>query len=128
MNLLLDTHALLWWFLNDSRLSPRVRAAIGDSDNRIFVSAASAWEIAIKHRIGRLREVPEACSRFEELVAADGFDYLPISHIHGLRAGSYTAAHCDPFDRILAAQAEIERLRLASCDRAFEGFPVNLLW
>lgn len=128
MRALLDTHTLLWWFVNDSRLSPRVRALVADEDNEILVSAASAWEIATKHRLGKLATASEVCSRFEELVAADGFSYLSISPRHGLRAGVYVQVHADPFDRMLAAQAEMENLVLLTRDPAFAAFPVRVLW
>ena len=128
MRLLLDTHALLWWFTDDPRLSAKARDLIGDLDNEILVSAASAWEIATKHRLGKLQEASEAVSRFDELVAADGFTHLPISHLHGLRAGAYRAPHRDPFDRMLAAQAELESLPLITLDPAFEQFEIATLW
>jgi len=128
MNLLLDTHALLWWFTDDERLSPTARQLIVDSDNRVFVSAASAWEIATKQRLGKLPGVPEAAARFSELVAADGFSHLPITHHHSLRAGGYEAAHRDPFDRMLAAQSELERLPLVTRDPAFEAFSIRTIW
>jgi PIN domain nuclease of toxin-antitoxin system len=128
MNLLLDTHALLWWQTNDERLSNRARALIGDEMNEVFVSAASAWEIATKQRLGKLDEVPDAASRFAELVAADGFEHLPITYMHSLRAGGYQIAHRDPFDRILAAQSELEHLLLVTCDSAFELFACKTVW
>lgn len=128
MRLLLDTHTLLWWFMNDRQLSARVAAAIADDANEVLVSAASAWEIATKHRLGKLPEAPEAYPRFEELVAADGFGYLAVDHRHGLRAGAYQAAHGDPFDRMLAAQAELDNLILVTRDSAFKLFPVSVLW
>ena len=78
---------------------------IADSGNRVFVSAASAWEIATKQRLGKLLGVPDAASRYAELVAADGFEHLPITHLHSLSTGGYSAAHRDPFDRMLAAQS-----------------------
>jgi PIN domain nuclease of toxin-antitoxin system len=128
MNLLLDTHALLWWQTNDERLSNRARALIADEMNEVFVSAASAWEIATKQRLGKLDEVPDAASRFAELVAADGFEHLPITYMHSLRAGGYQIAHRDPFDRILAAQSELEHLLLVTCDSAFELFACKTVW
>lgn len=128
MRALLDTHALLWWFVNDTRLSAKVRSLIADEANEILVSAASAWEIATKHRLGKLHTLPDVCSRFEELVAADGFAHLAITHRHGLRAGSYPYPHADPFDRMLAAQAEIEGLTLLTRDPAFKAFPVKVQW
>lgn len=128
MRLLLDTHALLWWFTADPRLSVRAQAAIADEANAIHVSAASAWEIATKQRIGKLDEVPQAAERFAELVAADGFLHLPVSYLHGLRAGGYTVAHRDPFDRMLAAQSELESMVLVTRDPAFSVFPIATLW
>lgn len=128
MQLLLDTHTLLWWFTADSRLSLRARAAIADPANDIHVSAASAWEIATKQRLGKLDEVPQAAERFAELVAADGFVHLPVSHLHGLRAGGYNSPHRDPFDRMLAAQSELNALVLVTRDPAFADFPVVTLW
>jgi PIN domain nuclease of toxin-antitoxin system len=128
MRLLLDTHALLWWFTADPRLSERAQAGIADETNSIHVSAASAWEIATKQRLGKLDEVPRAAERFAELVAADGFLHLPVSYLHGLRAGGYDLAHRDPFDRMLAAQGELESMVLVTRDPVFAEFPVTTLW
>ena len=128
MKILLDTHTLLWWFTDDNRLSPRARAYIADEANEIFVSAASAWEIATKQRMGKLDEIPEATLRFSELVAADGFTHLPINHLHSLRAGSYECEHRDPFDRMLAAQSELESIALITRDSAFREFSCRTIW
>ena len=128
MRLLLDTHALLWWWTDDPRLSATARAAIADESNEVFVSAASAWEVATKHRLGKLKEVPQAMARFAELVTADGFTPLPIDHRHALRAGSNPQEHRDPFDRMLAAQSEIEDLTLVTCDAALAAFGGKRLW
>ena len=128
VRLLLDTHALLWWFTDDKRLSLQARKAIAEEANEIFVSAASAWEISTKQRLGRLDRAPEATLRFNELIVADGFAHLPVTYLHGLRAGGYEAAHRDPFDRMLAAQSELESLVLVTRDPAFEQFGTNTLW
>lgn len=128
MRLLLDTHALLWWFTNDVRLSAPARQAIANVSSDVFVSAASAWEIATKQRLGKLEGMPEAAARFSELVAADGFIHLPVTHLHGLRAGSYNLPHRDPFDRMLAAQSDIEALALVTRDAAFGAFGTRTLW
>ncbi|ATE58858.1 type II toxin-antitoxin system VapC family toxin [Thauera sinica] len=128
MRLLLDTHALLWWFTDDPRLPGSARDAIADERNLILVSAASAWEIATKHRLGKLAEAAGAVSRFGELVAADGFTHLPMTHFHCIRAGSYEVAHRDPFDRMLAAQSELESATLVTRDPAFACFGTRTFW
>jgi PIN domain nuclease of toxin-antitoxin system len=128
MRLLLDTHALLWWLTDDPRLSTRARQVIADTDNEVFVSAASAWEIAAKQRIGKLDEVPDAADRYGELIDADGFTHLPVTHLHALRAGRWRVDHRDPFDRMLAAQSTQERMPLVTRDRAFEQFEIQTLW
>ncbi len=128
MKLLLDTHALLWWFTDDPQLSKSALAAVLDESNDIFVSAASAWEVATKYRLGKLPEARDVFPRFEELVAADGFEFIPVSHRHGLRAGSYQITHADPFDRMLAAQVELEGMVLVTKDSALADFPIRTLW
>lgn len=128
MRLLLDTHSLLWWLTDDPRLSTTSRAAITDTDNAIHASAASAWEIATKQRIGKLDGVPQATTRYAELIAANGFRHLAVSHLHALRAGSWRAEHRDPFDRMLAAQSELEGLPLITRDPAFALFGIETLW
>jgi PIN domain nuclease of toxin-antitoxin system len=128
MQVLLDTHALLWWFTDDDRLSEVARELIGDESTEVFASAASAWEIATKQRLGKLNDVPQAAGRYLDLVAANGFGHLPITPLHSLRAGGYAVAHRDPFDRMLAAQGELEQLTLVTCDAAFQQFAVTTLW
>ena len=128
MKLLLDTHALLWWWTDDARLSATARAAIADEANDIWVSAASAWEIATKHRPGKLQEAADAVGRYNELVAADGFNHLSMNYLHALRAGGYAHVHRDPFDRMLAAQAELEGATLVSCDPVIAQMGVRVLW
>lgn len=128
MKLLLDTHTLLWWLTDDPQLSRAARTAIAKPVNTVLVSAASAWEIATKHRLGKLVLAAEALARFDELIEADGFEHLPISHRHAIRAGSYPAEHRDPFDRILAAQSTIEEATLVTRDPAFVLFGTKTLW
>lgn len=128
MRLLLDTHALVWWLAGDERLPRRVRAAIGSQRNASYVSAASAWEIATKHRIGRW---PGVESFFEDLpahLASQGFIPIDITFDHAQRAGSLPGSHRDPFDRMLAAQAHADRLVIASNDEVFDEFGVARLW
>lgn len=128
MRLLLDTHALLWWLTDDPQLSRRARSAIADPDSEVLVSAASAWEIATKHRLGKLAIGNEVLGRFHELIVADGFSHLPMHHGHAIRAGSYPLHHRDPFDRMLAAQADLEGVALLTADAAFEHFPIRAVW
>ena len=128
MRLLLDTHALLWWWTDGPALSKEARRAISDPSLEVNVSAASAWEIATLQRLGRLDHAPGAVQRYHELVLADGFRHLPISHLHCLRAGSYSVDHRDPFDRMLAAQSEMEMLTLVTKDPAFDDFGTRVLW
>jgi PIN domain nuclease of toxin-antitoxin system len=126
VRLLLDTHAFLWWVTDDPQLSAVARSVIADEDNEVLVSAASAWEIATKHRLGKLGDAAGAVERFAELIAADGFMHLPVTHHHALRAGGYD--HRDPFDRMLAAQSELEALTLVTLDPVFAGFGIRTLW
>lgn len=128
MRFLLDTHVLLWWLTDDPKLSAAVREAILEEGNEILVSAASAWEISTKQRLGKLQELPDAGSRFAELVAADGFTHLPVNYRHGLWAGNYRVAHRDPFDRMLAAQSELESVPLMTRDPAFAYFGTQTFW
>ncbi len=128
MKLLLDTHALLWWWKDDARLSKRAAAAIADEANTVLVSAASAWEIATKHRIGKLPGAEIAVRDFNTLIASDGFTHLAITHQHALKAGAFESAHRDPFDRMLVAQSLIEGATLVTDDAVMKGFRARCFW
>ena len=128
MRLLLDTHALLWWWADDLRLSQAARAAIADEANEVLVSAASAWEIATKQRLGKLPPLPQQGGDFAALVAAEGFSSLAVTHTHAWRAGAWAIEHRDPFDRLLAAQSALEQLMLVTRDPAFAAFDTRTLW
>ena len=128
MRLLLDTHALLWWLTDDAQLSATARQWLGDEGNQVLVSAVSAWEIATKQRLGKLQGIAPVADWYSDLVAADGFLHLPVTHAHALRAGAYAMAHRDPFDRMLAAQAELESLPLLTCDAALAAFACKTVW
>jgi PIN domain nuclease of toxin-antitoxin system len=123
MNLLLDTHILLWWLAGDARLPSMASEAIGTADNTVTVSAASAWEIAIKKAAGRL----DAPDDLADALGANDFETLAISVAHALEAGGLPAHHSDPFDRMLIAQARIEHLMLVSVDPRFSDYDVELL-
>lgn len=126
--LLLDTHVLVWWWAHDPRLTVTAFGALSDRRNDVYVSAASAWEVATKARLDRIRGSESAIAQFHEGVTAELFRHLPITYVHGRRAGSYPSSHSDPFDRMLAAQAEVESLTLVTADSAFNDFPVEVLW
>jgi PIN domain nuclease of toxin-antitoxin system len=128
MQLLLDTHTVLWWFLGDAALSPIARAAVADSDNESFVSAASAWEIATKYRTGKLPRAAFLATDFTAITVSQGFAELPISIRHGQLAGSLPGIHKDPFDRMLIAQAMTAGMTLVSNDAIFRKYDVTLLW
>ena len=125
---LLDSHVLLWWWFEPERLSNPVAALLSNPSTAILVSAASIWELSLKHHLGKLPELQSAIHDLRNLLQADGFSELAISAAHGLRAGSYQQAHRDPFDRMLAAQAELDRLVLLSADRQLNTFPCQVLW
>lgn len=129
MRLLLDTHVFLWWLFADPKLSRRARTAIEDDvDNQVFVSAASAWEIATKYRIGKLPDAAVVAGNVPGTIAEEGFNELPVSVRHAERAGGLVGHHQDPFDRILIAQAILDDFALVSNERAFDTYGVKRLW
>lgn len=118
MILLLDTHALAWWWANDPRLGGPARARITHPATRVLVSAASAWEIGIKHAAGRWPDAPRMLERWDALLAAARFEPLAMTATHAMRAAALAWTHKDPFDRMLAAQAVLEGACLVTADPA----------
>lgn len=123
MRILLDTHILLWWLAADPALPERAGAVIADPGTVAFVSAATAWEIAIKRAAGRL----DAPDDLLEALQDNGFGTLAITAAHALEAGHLPAHHADPFDRMLIAQARAEGLTLVTVDQRFPEYDVTLL-
>ena len=123
MNLLLDTHVLLWWLAGEA-LSEEATVRIADPEALVAVSAASVWEIAIMAAVGKLR----LNGAVTEHVVENGFEPLPITFRHAEIAGALPPHHRDPFDRMLVAQAQSEGLRLATRDAAFSAYDVEVLW
>ncbi|MBA3498133.1 MAG: type II toxin-antitoxin system VapC family toxin [Gemmatimonadales bacterium] len=121
MSLLLDTHVLIWWD-EGRRLAAAARRAIEDAD-AVYVSAASAWEIAIKTALGRLRP----SRTVEDAVRESGFLELPVTFRHTARVAVLPAHHRDPFDRLLVAQAEVEALTVVTRDPVFGRYPVAVI-
>jgi PIN domain nuclease of toxin-antitoxin system len=128
MKALLDTHAFLWWNLDDPQLSDAARSFIGDGRNEIFLSAASAWEIAIKYARERL-ELPETPERYvSQRIAEHRFTPLPIQLSHALQVYALPDLHRDPFDRLLIVQSQMEGLPLLSADPDIARYEVEVIW
>lgn len=128
MRLLVDTHALLWWLDGDRRLSLKARRAIANESNTILVSAASAWEITTKARLGKLPGATDVAADVAGCVASQAFASLDITMLHAQRAGSLAGQHRDPFDRMLIAQAQLEDISVISDDEVFDGYGVRRFW
>jgi PIN domain nuclease of toxin-antitoxin system len=123
LRLLLDTHVVLWWQTDDRRLGREARKAIATADI-VWVSAVSGWEATIKAALGRLR----LDEKFRILVAADDFTELPVSLTHTERLLDLPPHHGDPFDRLLVAQALVEKATLVTHDRAIEPYGAPVIW
>src|SRR5690349_5060527 len=126
MRLLLDTQALIWWLAGRAELTVAAREAIDAGTG--YVSAATAWEVATKVRIGRLPAAAYLAHGFAEHIRLEGFLELPITLQHAERAGALAGLHKDPFDRMLIAQAQAENLILVSNEAIFDGYGVRRLW
>ena len=125
---LLDTHAFLWWLAGDERLSGAACKAMSEALDTIFVSAASIWEIATKHRLGKLPGASAIVADLPGVIESQGFVGLPITIRHGQAAGALPGPHRDPFDRMLIAQAILDDLVLVSNERAFDAYGVRRVW
>ncbi len=123
MNLLLDTHVLLWWLDDNPALSRKARAAIGEGKNLVFISAVVVWEIRIKQALGKL-EIP---SNFRTVLDHQPFKALNITIEHAHAIGDLPAHHRDPFDRMLAAQAKVESLTLVTRDTHLKKYGIKIL-
>lgn len=128
MKLLLDTHALIWLIAGSPQLSLAARDAITRTAALTFVSAATAWEITTKHRLGKLPDAERLARGFLEIIQDESLEPLAITVRHGHLAGSLRGVHKDPFDRMLIAQGLLENLTLVSNETAFDKFGVNRIW
>ena len=126
--LLLDTHALLWWLLDSPELSASARQAIANPTRRVWVSAASAWELATKFRIGKLPQAEDIVVNLPQYLRKQRFEALSISVEHALLAGQWPGPHRDPFDRMLMAQAQIEQALLVTVDPVFGEYGLSVFW
>ena len=126
--LLLDTHALIWWLLDDGSLSPTARAALATPENQVLVSAVSIVEIAIKLSINKLPLPKELDQDLLDVVTATGYTPLPVTLEHAYAIRRLPWHHRDPFDRLLIAQSRVERLTIVTDDPMIQRYPVDVLW
>jgi PIN domain nuclease of toxin-antitoxin system len=128
VNVLVDSHALLWWLDDDRRLSRRARQTIADGETAIFVSVASVWEIAIKRALGKLNDPSDAIPRLPSILADRGMSTLPIEAQHAIDAARLPPLHRDPFDRMIVAQSRVEGLPVVTNDAAIRAYGVKTIW
>lgn len=128
MRLLLDTHALLWWLSDNPQLTKPATRAIANTRNTVIVSAASAWEIATRVRLGKLPTAVDLVADFVAQMEREGFQLLAVSVEHAIRGGMLPGPHKDPFDRMLIAQAQAEHLPIVSNETAFDAYGVRRVW
>ncbi len=128
VNLLLDTHTLIWWLINSPQLSTTAKQVISNQHNRVFVSSVSAWEIATKFRIGKLPQVRVLIDDLEGHIRRERFAALSMTMAHAKSAGMLPGPHRDPFDRMLIAQARIEGLQTVTNDPVFSNYGVSVVW
>jgi PIN domain nuclease of toxin-antitoxin system len=127
MNLLIDTHVLLWWLGAPERVTGTARGVLESAEDRVYVSAAIAWEIAIKVNVGKL-DALAVVSDMPRILFDKGFHRLAISMDHALRAGMLPRHHTDPFDRMLIAQAQALNCPIVSADKVFDAYGVRRIW
>ena len=123
MEILLDTHVVLWWLADDDRLSSKSRALIANSENTVYVSAASVWEVVIKQGLGKLRLEGDFASE----VLDNGFMALPVLFSHSAEIEHLPPIHRDPFDRMLVAQSRVENLHLMTLDTHLFEYPTQTI-
>jgi PIN domain nuclease of toxin-antitoxin system len=128
VKILFDSHALVWYLAGDSRLSRKARAIADNADSQVFISAVCAWEMAIKVHKGRWPEASQIVNSMQEIILGRAFTALPITIEHARVAGSLSARHHDPFDRMLAAQSQVEGVPLVTADPAFRAFGTSVIW
>jgi PIN domain nuclease of toxin-antitoxin system len=127
MKLLLDTHAFIWWDSDPAQLSARALAALRDPANEVWLSVASVWEMVIKAQLGKLT-LRVSLADIVKQQQANGLRVLPITLAHALAVEGLPPIHKDPFDRVLIAQANVERAELVSADHVVRQYPVSILW
>lgn len=127
MDILLDTHAVIWWMLDASRLSSRAAEILRSTANRVVVSAVVAWELAIKINAGKIQP-PTLISGLQAAMAKQLFGEMPITFEHARKSGTSTLASSRPFDRLLFAQAQVLNLPILSADGRLDEYDVRRIW
>ena len=128
MRTLMDTHAFLWWLTDSSRLSRQIHRTIMNPANSKLVSAATAWEITTKHRLGKLPGTDAIALDVQGVIEQQGFEELPIALSDAAKAGALPGPLRDPFDRMLIAQAQAHNLPLISNETIFDQYGIRRLW
>lgn len=128
MKALLDTHTFLWWITDDPQLSPQARQIISDTDNTIYLSAASGWEMAIKAKLGKLTLPDNLPAFLFEQMSANAIFELPVKLNHALHVYNLPEHHRDPFDRLIISQAQLEKLPIITGDRFISRYNVEIVW
>ncbi len=128
MKILFDSHALVWYLAGDSRLSRKAREIADEADSQVFVSAVCAWEMAAKVNKGRWPEAAQIVNSLQEIILGRAFTALPITIEHARTAGFLAGLHRDPFDRMLAAQSQVEAIPLVSADPVFRSLGTSVIW
>ena len=128
MKVLLDSHVLVWFVIGDRQCEPTVREMIADPNTNVFVSAASAWEVATKARLGKWSDGLQIMRDLDRIMADNDFTAMPVSLEHGRIAGLFESDHKDPFDRMLAAQSRVEAMPLITADRQLVTFGIETIW
>jgi PIN domain nuclease of toxin-antitoxin system len=127
MKILLDTHIFLWWITDDSRLSGRAHEIISNSHNELYLSAASGWEIAIKSGLGRIQLPRKPDFFIAEQLSRNAIISMPIEMSHALHVHTLPLHHQDPFDRIIIAQAQLEKVPILTADPQFKKYKITVL-
>lgn len=128
MRVLLDTHTLIWWLEDSDELSAKARQVLRSSANTLLVSAASAYEISFKVMLGKLPSCAPLVPKFSETLLMAGFRHIELTTRHGIEAGRLPLAHRDPFDRLLAATAIVERVPIVSNDEKLSALGAKRVW
>jgi PIN domain nuclease of toxin-antitoxin system len=128
VKVLVDTHCWLWFLMTPERLCAAAVDALADASNEVYVSAAVAWEIVVKHGLGKLPLPLPAAQYVSERLAAVGHRPLAIAVEHAVALADLPPHHKDPFDRILVAQAQVEKLTLVTADDKIKAYAVPILW